>query len=119
MGISKFAAVAAAGLVAGASAVLSAPSACASNDIIGYINALDAAGLIANGGDLCNMIDGVCHGRFNDGPSSLPTGYGVCQQIQQGQSRDSIVYGLSHGEGLMPSSYNAPIIYDSAVAYLC
>ena len=31
----------------------------------------------------------------------------------------SIVYDLSQGEGLMPSSYNAPIIYDAATTYLC
>jgi hypothetical protein len=38
----------------------------------------------------------------------------VCRQVEQGRSRDSIVYELRHGEGLMPSSYNAPIIYDAA-----
>ena len=39
--------------------------------------------------------------------------------VGPGRSRDSIVYDLSHGEGLMPSSYNAPIIYDAATKYLC
>jgi hypothetical protein len=43
----------------------------------------------------------------------------VCRQVELGRSRDSIVYELSHGEGLMPSSYNAPIIYDAATNYLC
>ena len=26
---------------------------------------------------------------------------------------------LSHGGGLMPSSYNTPTIYDAATTYLC
>jgi hypothetical protein len=76
-------------------------------------------GLIDHDGDHCNIINGVCHGQFDDGPSSLSTGMWVCRQVEQGRSRDSIVYDLSHGEGLMPSSYNAPIIYDAATTYLC
>ena len=91
----------------------------ASGDAAGYIGMLELAGLIDHDGDPCNIVNGLCHGQFDDGPSSIPTGTWVCQQIEQGRSRDSIVYELSHGEGLMPSSYNAPVIYDAADAFLC
>ncbi|AEF35375.1 hypothetical protein JDM601_1375 [Mycolicibacter sinensis] len=94
-------------------------SASAGGDTKGYIKALDAAGLMSHGGSTCNIIDGICHGQFPDGPAALQTGMRVCRQVQNGQSRASIVYELSHGEGLMPSSYNAPIIYDAATKYLC
>ena len=106
-------------LVAGAIAVAVAAPASADYDTVGYINALDAAGLIDDDGDRCNIVNGLCHGQFEDGPSSVPTGVWVCREVEQGRSRDSIVYELSHGEGLMPSSYNAPIIYDAATTYLC
>jgi Protein of unknown function (DUF732) len=107
------------GLAAGAFAVGLAAPASADHDVNGYVNALDAAGLIDHDGDPCNIIDGFCHGQFDDGPASVSTGVWVCQQVEQGRSRDSIVYELSHGEGLMPSSYNAPIIYDAATTHLC
>ena len=68
---------------------------------------------------LDHICDCLCHGQFDDGPSSVSTGVWVCSQVNQGRSRDSIVYNLSHGEGLMPSSYNAPIIYNAATAHLC
>ena len=100
-------------------AISVAPLANADDDTDGYISALDAAGLIDNDGDLCNIVNGVCHGQFDDGPSSVSTGVWVCRQVERGRSRDSIVYELSHGEGLMPSSYNAPIIYAAAIEYLC
>jgi hypothetical protein len=96
-----------------------APPASAQYDAAGYIRALDAAGLIDHDGDHCNMRNGLCHGQFDDGPSSLSTGMWVCRQVDQGRTRDSLVYELSHGEGLMPSSYNAPVIYDAATKYLC
>ena len=104
---------------AAVAAVTLAPTASADYDTSGYINALDAAGLIDHDGDPCNIVDGFCHGQSDDGPSSVSTGMRVCQQVEQGRSRDSIVYDLSHGEGLMPSSYNAPIIYDAATTHLC
>jgi hypothetical protein len=107
------------GLAAGAIAIGLATPASADYDVNGYVNALDAAGLIDDDGDPCNIIDGLCHGQFDDGPASVSTGVWVCQQVEQGRSRDSIVYELSHGEGLMPSSYNAPIIYDAATTHLC
>jgi hypothetical protein len=96
-----------------------AATAGADYDTSGYVNALDTAGLIDHNGDHCNIINGLCHGQFGDGPSSVSTGVWVCKQVKQGHSRDSIVYDLSHGEGLMPSSYNAPIIYNAATTYLC
>lgn len=105
--------------VAAVIALGNAAPASADYDTVGYVNALDAGGLIDHDGDHCNIINGVCHGQFDDGPSSLSTGMWVCRQVDQGRSRDSIVYELSHGEGLMPSSYNAPIIYDAATKYLC
>ncbi len=104
---------------AAVAAVTLAPTASADYDTSGYINALDAAGLIDHDGDPCNIVDGFCHGQSDDGPSSVSTGMRVRQQVEQGRSRDSIVYDLSHGEGLMPSSYNAPIIYDAATTQLC
>lgn len=91
----------------------------AEDDAAGYVAMLEIAGLIDHDGDRCNMVNGLCHGQFDDGPSSIPTGTWVCEQIEQGRSRDSITYDLSHGEGLMPSSYNAPVIYDAATAFLC
>jgi hypothetical protein len=102
------------GLAAPASA--DPPSA---DDAAGYVAMLEIAGLIDHDGDRCNMVNGLCHGQFDDGPSSIPTGTWVCSQIEEGRSRDSITYELSHGEGLMPSSYNAPVIYDAADAFLC
>jgi hypothetical protein len=115
----KEVAIVAGGLAAGAIAVGLAAPASADYDTVGYVNALDAAGLIDHDGDPCNIIEGLCHGQFDDGPSSVSTGVWVCRQVEQGRSRESIVYELSHGEGLMPSSYNAPIIYDAATTYLC
>lgn len=115
----KLAPALAGGLAAGAIAVGLATPASADYDTSGYVNAMDAARLIDHDGDPCNIVDGFCHGQFDHGPSSVSTGVWVCQQVEQGRSRDSIVYDLSHCEGLMPSSYNAPIIYDAATTYLC
>jgi len=104
-------------LGAAAYLALSSP---ASADADGYIYALDQAGLIDEGdGNPCNMVQGVCHGQFPNTSAALQTGRWVCQQLTQGKSGSSIVYSLSHGEGLMPSSYNAPIIYNAATTYLC
>jgi hypothetical protein len=96
-----------------------AAPACADDDTDGYVAMLEIAGLIDRDGDPCNIVNGLCHGQFDDGPSALPTGTWVCEEIADGRSRDPIVYELSHGEGLMPSSYNAPVIYDAATAFLC
>ena len=101
-------------------AVCLALSSPASADAEGYIYALDRAGLIDEGDrDPCNMVQGVCHGQFPNAGAALQTGRWVCQQLAQGKSGSSIVDSLSHGEGLMPSSYNAPIIYNAATTYLC
>jgi hypothetical protein len=106
-------------LLAALSVGMAAPAS-ADEDTDGYVALLELAGLIDHdGGDRCNMVNGLCHGQFEDGASSVPTGTWVCRQIDEGRSRDSIVYELSHGEGLMPSSYNAPVIYDAADAFLC
>jgi Protein of unknown function (DUF732) len=100
-------------------AIGTAAPASADGDTDGYVSMLELAGLIDHDGDPCNIVNGLCHGQFEDGPSSIPTGTWVCQQIEHGRSQDSIVDELSHGEGLMPSSYNAPVIYDAATAFLC
>jgi hypothetical protein len=71
----KITAALAAGLAAGTIAVGLAAPASADYDTVGYVNALDAAGLIDHDGDHCNIINGVCHGQFDDGPSSLSSGY--------------------------------------------
>jgi hypothetical protein len=115
----KIGRAAVAGTMIGLAGVGVAAPAYADYDTEGYVNALDAAGLIDHDGDHCNIINGVCHGQFDDGPSSLSKGMWICRQVDQGRSPDSIVYELSHGEGLMPSSYNAPIIYNAATTYLC
>ena len=118
MSVRSLAAAVATGAALMGGVALAAPAQ-ADYDTSGYINALDAAGLIDHDGDPCNIIDGLCHGQFDDGPSSVSTGVWVCKEVEQGRSRDSIVYNLSHGEGLMPSSYNAPIIYNAATTHLC
>jgi hypothetical protein len=89
-------------------------------DTSGYINALDSAGLIDEGdGNPCNIVKGLCHGQFPDETAALQTGQWVCKQLAQGRASNALVYDLSHGEGLMPSSYNAPIIVNAAIRYLC
>ncbi|EHI14745.1 hypothetical protein KEK_01225 [Mycolicibacterium thermoresistibile ATCC 19527] len=55
------------------------------------------------------MIDGLCHGQSPNARAAIQTGMHVCSEVKQGNSRDSVVYQLSHGEALMPSSYAAPI----------
>jgi hypothetical protein len=99
--------------------VSTAAPAYADDETDGYISLLEIAGMIDHDGDRCNMVNGLCHGQFEDGPSAVPTGAWVCQQIELGRSRESIVDELSHGEGLMPSSYNAPVIFDAATAFMC
>jgi Protein of unknown function (DUF732) len=106
-------------LGAGVLSLGTAAPAAADNDTRGYVKALDAAGLIDHDGKTCNIVNGVCHPQYDDLFSAVSTGSWVCKQVEQGRSRSSIVYDLSHGEGLMPSSYNAPIIYNAATTYLC
>jgi hypothetical protein len=92
----------------------------ASADTSGYINTLDNAGIIDEGdGNPCNIINGLSHGKFPNESATLQTGQWVCRELAQGKSSDSLVYAPSYGEGLMPSSYNAPIIVNAAVRYLC
>jgi hypothetical protein len=41
----------------------------------GYLNALDAAGLIGiSTRNPCNIVSGFCHYQFEDCPSPYPTG---------------------------------------------
>jgi hypothetical protein len=117
--VNVIAAVLLTALGVGVAAPASAYPPSADDATAGYVAMLELAGLIDHDGDPCNTVNGLCHGQFDDGASSVPTGTWVCSQIDQGRSRDSIVYELSHGEGLMPSSYNAPVIYDAAEAFLC
>lgn len=115
---SKFAVAALSVTVAFGIGVASAAPAFA--DTEGYIRALDSAGLIDHDDDPCNMVDGLCHGQFEDSTAAVQTGTWVCAQIRdEGRSEASLVDWLSHGEGLMPSSYNAPIIVDAATSHLC
>ena len=67
------------GCVAAALAIGFAAPASADYDTVGYVNALDAAGLIDHDSDHCNIINGLCHGQFDDGPSSVATGMWVCR----------------------------------------
>jgi hypothetical protein len=94
------------GLADGALAVGLAAPASADYDTAGYIDAVNKAGLISPS-------------KFTDASDALWTGVWVCKQVEQGRSRDSIVYDLSHGEGMLLSSYNAATLYDAATTYLC
>jgi len=93
----------------------------ASADDAAYIAALDNAGLIDHDGRPYHCRpDGVCHGQFENNEAALHTGKWVCNEIKwNGRSRTSLIDWLSHGEGLMPSPYSAPIIVDAATKYLC
>ncbi len=87
--------------------------AAADYDTAGYIDALEQAGLIAGpyGGDPFR--------QFESASSALWTGTSVCRSVSQGQSRDAVVYGLNHGEGMQMSESAAGVIYDAATTYLC
>lgn len=84
-----------------------------------YLNALDAAGVLSNNGSTCNMINGLCHGQFPTAAAALQTGNWVCDQVAAGKPKSMITDWLSHGEGLMPSSYNGRVITNAAIDYLC
>lgn len=94
-------------------------SATAHADNLSYLNALDAAGLISHNGSSCNMINGICNGQFPTTSAALQTGRWVCDQFAGGKSKAMIIDWLSHGEGLMPSSYNGKVITNAALANLC
>ena len=91
----------------------------ASADAAGYLNALDSAGVLSHNGSICNMINGICHGQFESTSAALATGRWVCDQIAGGKPKSMIIDWLSHGEGLMPSSYNGKVITNAAVENLC
>lgn len=100
-----------------ASVVLAAPAAA---DETSYIVAMDKAELIDHDGVIYECFDGKpCYGQFEDFKWALQTGNWVCDQLQGGKPEAMIVDWLSHGEGIMPSSYTAPIIVDAAQAHLC
>lgn len=91
----------------------------ASADELGYLNALDSAGVLSHNGSTCNMINGLCNGQFQSAGDALSTGRWVCDQVAGGKPKSMIVDWLSHGEGLMPSAYNGKVITNAAIANLC
>ena len=99
--------------------LLLAPPASA-DDVSGYVIAMEKAELIDHDSDPYHCNDqGRCYGQFDDADASLQTGRWVCSQLQGGKPRDLLVEWLSNGEGLMPSTYSAPIIVDAAKTHLC
>lgn len=60
-----------------------------------------------------------CRYQFDDVVDAVWTGTWICRQVQQGQSRNSIEYDISHGDGLSVSSLDAPTAYDAATTHLC
>ena len=100
-------------LLTGALAVALPAPASADYDTAGYVNALEQAGLMMHG------PGGDPFSQFEDIGSAVWTGMSVCRSVAQGQSRDSIVYGLNHGEGMQMSYVGAVAIYDAATTYLC
>jgi hypothetical protein len=103
-------------LVLALSLVNSAPATADQNQ---YLDALDAAGVLSQNGSSCNMINGICHGQFPSASAALQTGKWVCNQVSAGKPKSMIIDWLSHGEGLMPSSYNGRVITNAAISYLC
>jgi len=89
---------------------MAAPAA-ADDHTVSYVEALEAAELIAPDGDP--------RFQFRDGDSAVFTGRWVCQQVEQGRSRDSIVYELDHSDGMLLSPHDAVILFDAATTYLC
>ncbi|MGO4445076.1 DUF732 domain-containing protein [Mycobacterium sp. 2YAF39] len=104
------AALSAGGVVA-VMAVSHAGAAAAQNDASGYVGALERAELIVPSGDPKY--------QFTDGDSALFTGNWVCQEVQQGRSRYSIVDDLDHSDGMLLSPSDAGVIFDAATSYLC
>jgi Protein of unknown function (DUF732) len=100
------------GLVAGAIAVYLAAPASADYDAPGYIDALNKEGLISG------PYGGSAH-QFENSDAALWTGMWVCRNVEQGRSRDSIVYDLDHGDGMEMNATDAAIIYDTATTFLC
>lgn len=89
-------------------------------DETSYITAMDRAELIDHDGVIYECYPGKpCYGQFEDWSWALSTGRWVCDQVAGGKPREMIVDWLAHGEGIMPSSYTAPIIVDTAVKELC
>ena len=64
--------LATAALLTAAAAMMSAPAASASE--VGYLKALEDAGVLSTDGDPCNMINGLCHGAFTTVTSALSSG---------------------------------------------
>jgi len=107
----------ASGISAITAVVLAAP---AQADETSYITAMDQAGMIDHDGVIYECFAGKpCYGQFEDYTWALQTGRWVCDQLAGGKPRAMIVDWLSHGEGIMPSAYTAPIIVDTAVKHLC
>ncbi|GJF09493.1 hypothetical protein NGTWS0302_23930 [Mycolicibacterium cyprinidarum] len=108
MRATKFAAVAGC-LAAGAIALNLAAPASADYDTVGYLHALDQAGLIGPN----------VRSQYTDSGAALHTGMYFCQQVQQGKSPEAIVFRGS-GDGY-PSltTGNMMVIYAAATTYLC
>lgn len=90
-----------------------------SADELGYLNVLDSAGVLSHNGSTCNMINGLCNGQFQSARDALATGRWVCDQVAGGKSKSMIIDWLSHGEGLMPSTFNGKVITNAAISNLC
>lgn len=99
-----------------AAVALAAP---ARADETSYITAMDQAGMIDHDQRPRECRQNVCWGQFEDYTAALQTGRWVCDQLAGGKPKTMVVDWLSHGEGLMPSAYSAPIIVDTAVKHLC
>jgi hypothetical protein len=124
MNAKKFTKALLAGLATGSVAFGLAAPAAADYDTTGYGNALDAAGLIDHDGHPCNGpydrgVGEECRYQFDDVVGSVWTGTWICRQVEQGRSRDSIQYDISHGDGLSVSTLDAPTVYDAVTTYLC
>lgn len=107
----------AAGISAITAVALAVP---AQADETSYITAMDQVGMIDHNQVIYECFEGKpCYGQFEDYTAALQTGRWVCDQLAGGKPRSMVVDWLSHGEGIMPSSYTAPIIVDTAVKHLC
>lgn len=112
------------GLAAGSLAFGLAPRASADYDTMAYGDALRAAGLIDRDGHPCNGphdrgTGEDCRYQFDDVVEAVWTGTWVCREVEQGRSRATIEYNLSHGDGLRVSHVDAPTVYDAATMHLC
>lgn len=62
---------------------------------------------------------GVEDGGLDNESSAIWTGMSVCRSVGEGESRDSIIYSLANGEGMLIDNAGAAAIYNAATTYLC